>query len=160
MIYQFFVKLAFHSGESFMKNLLEKLNYKSQKRIAVINPSDDFNKYIASELDDVIIDEAIDLRCPYGFVIVFVKNVSEIEFHAPIVLHNLMADGVLWFCYPKKTSKKLSSDINRDHGWKELNDSGFHSVRMVSVDDDWSAIRFRNIKYIKSASGRTNKQDQ
>jgi hypothetical protein len=31
-----------------------------------------------------------------------------------------------------------------------LNDSGFHEIRMVSIDEDWSAMRFRNVKFIKS----------
>ena len=34
---------------------------------------------------------------------------------------------------------------------KHLNDSGFHGIRIVSIDNDWSALRFRNVKYIKSA---------
>ena len=67
-----------------------------------------------------------------------------------MALHNLMADGILWFCYPKKTSKKYRTDLDRDHGWKSLNDSGLFGVRMVSIDDDWSAFRFRNAKFIKS----------
>ncbi|HUX56909.1 MAG TPA: hypothetical protein VMV77_08050 [Bacteroidales bacterium] len=137
-----------------MKNLLKKLNYKGQRRIAVINAEENFLQALSIEFKDVIIDKAIDLRCPYDFILLFVKNVSEIEFHTPIVIHNLMADGVLWFCYPKKTSRNLSSDIYRDHGWKALNDYGFYGIRMVAVDADWSAMRFRNIKYIKSTSGR------
>ena len=77
--------------------------------------------------------------------------------YAPMILHNLMADGILWFCYPKKTSKKYKSDIDRDHGWSPLNNSGLHGIRMVAIDNDWSALRFRNIKYIKSISGRLHK---
>ena len=107
-----------------MKNLLDKLNYKGQKRISVINAEESFIFSISSELKDVIIDQEIDPRYPYEFIILFVTRVSELEFLAPMALHNLMADGVLWFCYPKKTSKKYSSDIDRDHGWKVLNDSG------------------------------------
>jgi hypothetical protein len=105
----------------------------------------------------VTIDQKIDPRYPYEFIIIFVKSVSEIEQIAPITIHNLKADGVLWFCYPKKTSKNFSSDIDRDHGWKVLNDSGFHGIRLVAIDKDWSALRFRNIKYIKSTSGRFEK---
>jgi len=140
-----------------MKSLLDKLNYKGQKRISVINAEESFILSISNELKDVIIDQEIDPRYPYEFIILFVRKVSEVEFLAPIALHNLMADGVLWFCYPKKTSKKYSTDIDRDHGWKALNDSRLHGVRLVAIDADWSALRFRNIKYIKSTSGRFNK---
>jgi hypothetical protein len=140
-----------------MKNLLDKLNYKGQKRISVINADEQFIHTISADLRDVVIDHKIDPRYAYGFIIIFVKTVSEVELFAPITVHNLMADGVLWFCYPKRTSKKYSSDIDRDHGWKILNDSGLHGIRLVAVDEDWSALRFRNRKYIKSTSGRFDK---
>jgi hypothetical protein len=142
-----------------MKSLLKKLNYKGQKRISVINADDKFIKSITLELNDVIIDQKIDPRYPYEFVIIFVKSVSDIEAVAPLTFHNLMADGILWFCYPKRSSKKYSSDIDRDHGWKTLNASEFHGVRLVAIDEDWSALRFRNIKYIKTSSERFKKQD-
>jgi hypothetical protein len=140
-----------------MKNLLDKLNYKGQKRISVINADEQFIHTISADLRDVVIDQKIDPRYAYGFIIIFVKTVSQVELFAPMTVHNLIADGVLWFCYPKKTSKKYSSDINRDHGWKILNDSGLHGIRLVAVDEDWSALRFRNKKYIKSTSGRFDK---
>jgi len=140
-----------------MKNLLEKLNYKGQERIVVINADENFNVSITKELPNVTIDKEIDPRYPYSFIIIFVKTISEVESISPLALHNLLADGVLWFCYPKKTSKNFSSDISRDHGWKSLNDSGLHGIRLVSVDDDWSALRFRNAKYIKSTNKRFTK---
>ena len=140
-----------------MKNLFEKLCYKGQKRISVINAEENFIHTISADLSDVIIDQKIDPRYPYEFIIIFVKSVSEVEHIAPITIHNLMADGVLWFCYPKRTSKKYKSDIDRDHGWDILNESGLHGIRMVAIDKDWSALRFRNKKYIKSTSGRFDK---
>jgi hypothetical protein len=140
-----------------MKNLLSKLNYKGQKRISVINAEETFISSISDELTGVVIDRKIDPRYPYEFIIIFVRTVSEVEMITPMTLHNLKADGILWFCYPKKTSKKYKSDIDRDHGWKVLNDSGLHGIRLVAIDSDWSALRFRNAKFIKSTSERLNK---
>lgn len=140
-----------------MKKLFEKLNYKDQDRIAIINAEEILMNSFTDELSGVIIDKEIDPRFPYSFIFIFVKSISEVEFFTPVALHNLMADGVLWFCYPKKTSKKYSSDIKRDHGWKALNDSGFNGIRMVAIDEDWSAMRFRNIRYIKSVTDRFSK---
>jgi len=137
-----------------MKELLKKLNYKSQPRIAVLNSEENFLLALKEELRDIITDTEIDQRCPYSFIIVFVRKEKEVGAVTPVVLHNLTADGILWFCYPKKTSKKIHSDLERDKGWKSLNDAGFYSVRMVSVDDNWSAVRFRNLRFIKSTSGR------
>jgi hypothetical protein len=132
-------------------NLLEKLQYKGQERIAIINADENFLIPIADELKNVVIDKEIDPRYAYDFILLFVKSIEEVEFHTPFAIHNLLADGILWYCYPKKSSKKLSSDIDRDHGWKSLIDSGFHGIRLVAVDNDWSAMRFRNVKFIKSA---------
>jgi hypothetical protein len=137
-----------------MTDLLKKLNYKGQDRIAIINAEEDFINSLKDNLEDVKIDTGIDPRFPYGFILVFVKKVSEVDKITPAAVHNLVADGILWFCYPKKTSKKFRSDIDRDHGWKPLNEIGFHGIRLVSINDDWSALRFRNIKYIKSSSQR------
>jgi hypothetical protein len=137
-----------------MKTLLEKLNYRGQKRIVVINPEKNFRLAPNKEIKDIQIDNEIDLRYPYDFMIIFVKKFAEVEETTPVALHNLTADGVLWFCYPKKSSEKYSSDIDRDHGWKALNDLEFFGIRMVSIDEDWSAMRFRNIKYIKTTSDR------
>lgn len=54
----------------------------------------------------------------------------------------------------KKSSRKFSSEIERDYGWKALNEASFYGIRLVSLDNDWSAMRFRNKKYIKSSSDR------
>jgi hypothetical protein len=137
-----------------MQTLLEKLNYKRQKRIAVINAEKNFKLAPLNELKDIQIDSEIDPRYPYDFMIIFVRKGTAVKEIVPVALHNLALDGVLWFCYPKKSSKKHSSDIDRDHGWKVLNDLEFFGIRLITIDDDWSAMRFRNIKYIKVTSER------
>jgi hypothetical protein len=137
-----------------MGTLLEKLNYKGNDRIAVLNAEENFLSFLSGELNGVIIDKEIDPRFPYHFILIFVRNQAEVETFIPVALHNLSCDGVLWFGYPKKSSRKFSSTIDRDHGWKMLNDAGFYGIRLISIDEDWSALRFRSIKFIKSTSGR------
>jgi hypothetical protein len=137
-----------------MRKLLDKLNYKGNKRIAVLNAGEDFTTSLTLDFEELIIDKEIDPRFPYDFIMIFVRNQDEVETLTPLALHNLLCDGVLWFCYPKKTSKKFHADIDRDHGWKTLNDAGFNGIRVVAVDDDWTALRFRHKKFIKSAAGR------
>jgi hypothetical protein len=137
-----------------MKSILEKLNYKGQTRIAVLNAEKNFSVDSLKEGKGIQIDSEIDQRFPYDFMIIFVKLVKEVEKFAPIAIHNLAADGIMWFCYPKKTSRRFKSEIDRDHGWDELNDSDFYGIRLVSIDDDWSAMRFRNRKFIRSASDK------
>jgi hypothetical protein len=64
------------------------------------------------------------------------------------LLKRASGDVVLWFAYPKGTSKKYSCDFNRDNGWDLLRKSGFESVRQVAVDEDWSALRFRRVEFM------------
>jgi len=131
-----------------MKDLLEKLNYKGQGRIAIINAENNCTILSSNEVKDIKIDREIDPRCPYDFIIIFVRSISEVDSFAPVALHNLVADGILWLCFPKKTCKRYSTDLDRDHGWNTLKNSGFHNVRMINIDEDWSAMKFRNIKFI------------
>ena len=57
---------------------------------------------------------------------------------------------MVWFAYPKGTSKRYRSEINRDTGWQALGRAGFEPVRAVAIDEDWSALRFRRVEFIKT----------
>jgi len=65
-------------------------------------------------------------------------------------LPKLTKDALLWFCYPKGSSKKYKCDFNRDNGWQALGELGFEPVRMVAIDEDWSALRFKPAEAIKT----------
>jgi len=90
-----------------MKTLLEKLNFKGNNRIAVLNSEESFTVALQKEFNTLVIDREIDPRFPYDFILIFVRNQSEVETFTPVALHNLLCDGVLWFCYPKKSSKSF-----------------------------------------------------
>jgi len=129
-----------------MKKLLEKLNYKDQQRIVLLNADDKLRKQFAAALKHITIDADIDPRFPYHFMMIFVKNVAEVENVTTGVIHNLSDDGVLWFCFPEKSSTKLETDLSKDFGWKSLNDSGFQGKQLIAVNNDWSALRFKHVK--------------
>lgn len=134
-----------------MDHLLKKLRYKDQDRIAVINAPAEFEKSVIKELPDVQIDTEINARYLYEFVVAFTAGSEEVSELIPSCLHNLSRDGKLWIAYPKSTSKKYTTDINRDHGWSPVEEAGFRRVSQVAIDDDWSALRFRNVKFVKTA---------
>ena len=77
-------------------------------------------------------------------LIVFVGSAADIKRDAGL-LDSLRDDPepLVWFCYPKKSSKRYKTDISRDHGWSPLLDRGWEGVRQVAIDEDWSALRFR-----------------
>ena len=138
-----------------MNKLLEKLNYRGSKRIAVLNATESCISALAEEMNGLKIDREIDPRFPYDFIVIFVKNQEEIETCIPEALHNLMCDGVLWFCFPRKSRTLNHSVIDREHGWQTLNKVGFQGIRVVTFDDEWTALRFRSVKFIKSAAEKS-----
>ena len=50
--------------------------------------------------------------------------------------------GLFWISYPKGSSK-VPTDLNRDVFWEALEHLGVRPVTQVSVDEVWSALRFR-----------------
>jgi hypothetical protein len=59
-------------------------------------------------------------------------------------------DAQLWMVYPKGSSKKYKCEFNRDTGWTALGVAGYEPVRQVAIDEDWSALRFRKVAFIKT----------
>jgi len=49
---------------------------------------------------------------------------------------------ILWVAYPKGNR----TDINRDSLWPFLSELGLRPVTQVSIDQMWSALRFRPLK--------------
>jgi hypothetical protein len=91
----------------------------------------------------------------YEFVHVFVENIVEVKQFAVPAAKRLDRDGYLWVSYPKKASKKYKSDISRDQGWEPLGELGFEPVTQVSIDENWSALRFRKAEYIKKLTRKS-----
>ena len=134
-----------------MDEILKKLRYGDQDRIAVLNAPEVFMKKLAKALPSVQIDSEINARYLYDFMLVFTSRSDEVKVLGPACIHNLKDDGKLWMAYPRGKSSKYDTDINRDHGWESLKKTGFRPVSQVAIADDWSALRFRNSRYIRSA---------
>jgi hypothetical protein len=57
------------------------------------------------------------------------------------VISAARADRLAWIGYPK--GGKLGTDLNRDRLAQALACEGIQPARQVSIDDTWSALRFR-----------------
>ncbi|WP_248925742.1 YdeI/OmpD-associated family protein [Paenibacillus hamazuiensis] len=78
----------------------------------------------------------------YGFVQWFVTQSRQVREHIADMKSCAKEDALLWICYPKQSSK-ASSDLNRDILWQIVSDYGLEGISLVSVDNTWSAMRFR-----------------
>ena len=132
-----------------MAPIFSKLNLTTQKTILVLNSPDSF-KVDLSTLSDIHIIEDIKSASTLDFAIIFVSKKSQIDQLAPTLAKKVCGDAIVWFVYPKGTSKKYKCDFNRDNGWSTFKELGFDTVRQVAIDDDWSALRFRRVEFIGS----------
>jgi hypothetical protein len=121
-------------------SLVKKLRIQPGQRVLIMNPPPGY----MDELGDL--PDAVDVvHAPEGtfdFVHLFVKNVAELDSLGPTAIEAVKNDGLLWVSYPKRSSK-VETDITRDVGWDLMAQAGLRPVTQISIDDVWSALRFR-----------------
>lgn len=82
-----------------------------------------------------------DATTPVG-ILVFVRCEAEISgVPAQAVVAEARADRLAWVAYPK--AGQLGTDLNRDRLTEALSGHGIRPVRQISLDETWSALRFR-----------------
>jgi hypothetical protein len=127
----------------------QKLNLKDESRILVLNSPESFEPKLAA-LQNVMVVRKLQGLDEVGFSLAFVTKQQEVDTLAKAIAKVAQGDAVVWFAYPKGSSKKYKSEINRDTGWQVMGEAGFEPVRMVAIDEDWSALRFRRAEFIKT----------
>jgi hypothetical protein len=132
-----------------MPTVFPKMNLKDQKQIVVLNSPDSFENELAALKGIEVIRDLKKVK-EVTFSLAFVTTQEQINALAPAIARKAEGDAILWFAYPKGSSKKYKSQINRDSGWNVLGQENFEPVRMVAIDEDWSAIRFRRASFIKT----------
>jgi hypothetical protein len=130
-----------------MPGLWEKLNLGEHREALVINAPRSFASELKA-LERVRIEQRVTAIKEVTFALVFVVKQTELNRLSAAIIARVTGDPVIWFAYPKGTSKRYKCDFNRDTGWDVLRSSGFDTVRQVSIDEDWSALRFRRTEYI------------
>lgn len=136
--------------------LFAKLNLKTRTEVLVLNAPDSFASQLAA-LQGVRVLRTIGKGLRVQFALVFATSKAELDTLSRKLAQAAEGDAVLWFAYPKGTSKRYTCDFNRDSGWDVIRGEGFDSVRQVAIDDDWSALRFRRNEFIASAAAGTGR---
>ena len=128
--------------------VFEKMNLKDQDAILVLDAPKSFEPELKT-LKGVTVHCAPGRVTKIGFFLAFVTSQPEVDKSARLAAEKTAGDAVVWLAYPKGTSKRYTSTINRDSGWKGMGAAGFEPVRMVAIDEDWSGVRFRRVDFIK-----------
>jgi len=121
-------------------SLVKKLQIKAGQRLAVINAPGDYRKVLGELPEGTSVTDT--LAGPPDFVLVYAQTSRDGERLTPEVMKALKPNGLFWVCYPKGTSK-VRTDLNRDILWGLMQKFRLAGVSMVSLDDVWSAMRFR-----------------
>lgn len=133
-----------------MSAIFQKLNYKNQATIYVLSAPDSFQPAVDEIRGSAAVQTSLSKAKEVDFAIAFATKQTEVDRFASQLAKAVQGDAVVWIAYPKGSSKRYKCDFNRDTGWSHMGAHGFEPVRQVAIDEDWSALRFRRVEYIKT----------
>lgn len=132
-----------------MTPLFKKLNFKEHPSIVSLNAPNSFSLELESMSELATIFHNTSDASSITFTIAFATKQAEIDLFITQINEKAVGDVIVWLCYPKGTSKKYTCEFNRDTGWASVGALGYEPVRAVAIDEDWSALRFRKVEFIK-----------
>ncbi len=118
----------------------QKLSLKPGSNFLLVNPPADYTALMGSLPDGVIVLN--ESSQPVEAIQVFVANRDELEAQLPRLKLLLKRNGMLWITYHKGMSK-VKTDINRDGINAYARSLGMQGVAMISIDDNWAALRLK-----------------
>ena len=123
------------------QSLTEKLQLKDEKNVLIQGlPSSIEKQFLklsfSKNLTPLLKARKID------FALVFAISQKQLKDILADVVPALREDAKLWVAYPKATSK-ITSDLTREANWAIISHHGFESVRMIALDNVWTAVRFK-----------------
>ena len=121
-----------------MQDIIKKFKFKSSG--VIINAPSSIEK----EFLKIDFKTSFDKKIKSANTVVFINNQKEYVSFLKKELKNVERDSVLWFAYPKGTSK-IKTDINRDTIRITGEEFDITTVTAISIDETWSALRFRPI---------------
>jgi len=132
--------------------VLKKLYYKAEGITLIINCPESLQSLFHKAYDSSV------LKKEYDFLLLFARDQEELKTLLPAGLP-MGKDAFVWLAYPKKSSK-IKSDLSRDLLGEMLESQSYRPVAMVSIDSDWSAMRFRQRDSIKqSVANKTSQKE-
>lgn len=116
----------------------KKLGYKEGFRVAYINlPANYFELF--SDLPEVT---KVDLKDgDIDLIHAFITTIPELDTYGPIIKESLKKTGMVWFSWPKGSSK-MPTELNRDLIRTKILDLGLVDTKVCAVDEDWSGLKF------------------
>lgn len=103
----------------------KKLNLKDQTELVILNAPEGFDEELGL-LENITILHSHKAAQKIPLVLIFATKQSQVDKAAKAIVPKLAGDAVVWFAYPKGTSKKYKCEFNRDSGWAVLGEMGWN----------------------------------
>jgi hypothetical protein len=121
------------------RSLIEKLGIKAGHRIALVDAPSGFDATLGPLPPGV--RRARALRGAIDVIVFFASDAAELRRRISSVKRAIAPAGMLWLCWPKKTSgvvRDIDESIVRDVGLA----AGLVDVKVCAVDATWSGLKF------------------
>jgi hypothetical protein len=127
------------------KSNAEKLQIKPGRRVRFINAPKHFEELIGTLPEGTqVLDDSVDSSPsqPVNILILFALGFQDLQAHLSRSRTTGAPDGMIWAAYHIGTSR-VKTDINRDSINTYAGTLGMKGVAMVSIDEDWAALRLK-----------------
>ena len=131
------------------QSLLEKLQLKDEKNLLIQGlPSTVEKQFVKLSFSKNVTPLLKSRKIDFALVFAIChKQLADILRDVVPALHT---DAKLWIAYPK-VSSKIVSDLSRDCNWDCIAKHGYEGVRLIALDNIWSAMRFKKIDQIRKS---------
>lgn len=127
-------------------NLAQKLQIKAGKSWLLFNAPANYLASLEPLPDGVNV--SFEANSTFDGIQLFVTDSAELVSSLKIVIPHLKYDGIFWITYPKKASG-IKTDLGMTKNWDELMVYNYTAVTAISVNEAWTALRFRPIEQSK-----------
>lgn len=122
------------------RTLTQKLMIREGRKVLFVNPPQGYQAMLGRLPANVQV--LTRPTAPIDVIQVFVASSKDLQARLPKLKAALGPRGVLWVTYHKGTSR-VKTDINRDTIRDYARTLGLEAVAIISVDNDWSALRLK-----------------
>jgi len=126
------------------KPVADKLLIKKGYKVLILNEPEGYLEALGLLPEGV--SRTSTPREPVDLAQVFVTSMEELRRLLPSLKGRVKTGSLIWVTYPKGTFqfvKDRKVDVNRDIIAAYAREHGYQAVAMVSVDETWSALRFK-----------------
>jgi len=121
----------------YIRQLYQKIGFKEGFSVLLINEPDDYISLLG-EIPFVI--KFQDSTAPYDLIHIFTNQSNYLEKTLVQYKSQIVQNGMIWVSWHKKSSKK-QEEVNEDLIRDTALALGLVDVKVVSINQDWSALK-------------------